>query len=117
MAKKGIFAAFAALLGLGCGADAETVSRAEAMVQEGAILLDVRTPGEFQGGHIEGARNIPVQELSARLGELEEGADVVVYCRSGARSARAAGMLRERGHEVLDLGAMSSWPNADEIVR
>lgn len=84
------------------------VSEARARVAAGATLLDVRTPGEFAEGHIEGAVNIPVQELGARLREVPSGA-VVVYCRSGGRSASAAAMLKARGHEVLDIGPMSAW--------
>lgn len=79
------------------------------LVAEGAILLDVRTPGEFQEGHVEGARNIPVQELGTRLREIPKGASVVVYCRSGGRSAMAAQMLRAQGHSVLDVGPMSAY--------
>ena len=78
-------------------------------VAAGAILLDVRTPGEFAEGHVQGAKNIPVQELQNRLGELPKGADVVVYCRSGARSAMASQMLKGRGHRVLDVGPMSAY--------
>jgi phage shock protein E len=79
------------------------------LVAEGAILLDVRTPAEFNEGHVEGARNIAVQELGGRMREIPSGAKVVVYCRSGGRSAMAAQMLRAQGHTVLDVGAMSSY--------
>lgn len=78
-------------------------------VTNGAVLLDVRTAEEFAAGHIPGARNIPVQELATRMGELEKWRSVVVYCRSGARSATASGMLKKAGHEVLDIGAMGNW--------
>ena len=86
-------------------------SEARALVAKGALLLDVRTPGEFAGGHIEGALNIPVQELGQRLGELGDKArPIVVYCRSGKRSSRAASMLKGAGHSAThDLGAMSRW--------
>ncbi len=78
-------------------------------VAAGATLLDVRTREEFASGHVPGARNIPVQELGARVGELPKGGDVVVYCRSGARSATAAELLRKHGHDVLDIGSMGAW--------
>lgn len=78
-------------------------------VAAGAVLLDVRTPAEFDGGHVEGAKNIPVQELAARAGELPRGAAIVVYCRSGGRSATATQLLRGRGHDVLDVGPMSAY--------
>lgn len=92
-------------------------SSAATLVADGALLLDVRTPGEFADGHVQGALNIPVQELEARVAELDASRPVVVYCRSGNRSGTAATMLRARGFEVTDLGPMSAWPNADEIVR
>jgi len=82
---------------------------ARTLVGEGAFLLDVRTPGEFQTGHIRGAVNIPVQELGRRLSEVPSGKAVVVYCRSGMRSATAARMLSSQGRDVHDLGPMSAW--------
>src|SRR5262249_2068994 len=83
--------------------------RARKMVAEGAVLLDVRTPREFSAGHLEGALNIPVQELAFRMGDLPEGKPVVVYCHMGPRSAVAAAMMRARGIEVLDIGTMAAY--------
>ena len=89
------------------------VSSAEArqLVRAGARLVDVRTPGEFAAGHISGAINIPVQQLDARMSELQpKYAAVVVYCRSGHRSGNAARMLKNAGFvAVRDLGPMSHW--------
>lgn len=82
---------------------------ARQLVAEGALLLDVRTPPEFEGGHLPGATNIPVQELAFRLDEIAAGRKVVVYCRSGARSAVAKKLLESEGHEVLDIGTMAAW--------
>lgn len=82
---------------------------ARALVAEGATLLDVRTPGEFADGHLDGALNVPVQALPAGAAELPKDRPVVVYCRSGRRSAAAAEMLRARGWEVHDLGPQSAW--------
>lgn len=75
-----------------------------------ALLLDVRTPGEFSGGHLEGAVNVPVQELEQRLAEVgPTDRPVVVYCRSGVRSARAAGLLEAAGFtRVHDLGGIGN---------
>lgn len=78
-------------------------------VSEGAVLLDVRTPAEYAEGHLPGAINIPVQELEARTNELPKGSRIVVYCRSGARSARAKSLLEAKGFKVLDLGPMSAY--------
>jgi rhodanese-related sulfurtransferase len=92
---------------------AGTISGQEArqLVEDGAVLVDVRTPEEFQAGHIEGARNIPVGELPQRSSEVgDKSQPVVVYCRSGARSRRAKGLLEDGGFtRVANLGPMSSW--------
>lgn len=84
-------------------------NEAQALVAAGATLLDVRTPEEFAAGHIDGALLVPVDELEGRLTEVSRDRPVVVYCRSGGRSARAASILGEAGYEVHDLGGMSSW--------
>lgn len=78
-------------------------------LERGAPILDVRTPGEFAGGHVRGAMNIPVEQLAKRLTEVPEG-PVVVYCRSGMRSRRARAMLEGAGHEVLDMGRLTAFP-------
>ena len=85
-------------------------SEARARVAEGALLLDVRSREEFAGGHVEGAVNIPVQELGGRLAEVGKAPHgIVVYCRSGARSSAAASLLRSRGFTVVDAGGMSDY--------
>jgi rhodanese-related sulfurtransferase len=82
---------------------------ARSKVEAGAQLVDVRSPGEFASGHIDGALNIPVGSLAARVGELEKERPVVVYCASGMRSASAARRLASDGFEVYDLGSMGAW--------
>ena len=101
---------------LGFGSKGAAAEKAHEWVDAGATLLDVRTPAEFAEGHVRGALNISVQSLGGRLGEVP-GERVVVYCRSGGRSAAATRMLRAAGKEVLDLGAMTSWGRPDDIVR
>lgn len=86
-------------------------AEARKLVAGGAKLLDVRTSGEFGSGHLAGALNIPVDVLAGRLAELgDKDVPVVVYCRSGARSARASQILTAAGfHSVADLGGMHRW--------
>ncbi len=89
----------------------EEVSIMRKAVNDGGLLLDVRTPGEYNGGHLDGALNIPVGDLQGRLQELgpKERA-IVVYCASGGRSGRATKFLRANGfNEVHDLGSLSNW--------
>jgi len=89
---------------------------AHRLVEQGALLLDVRTPQEFAKGHIEGAVNIPhdrVADQIERIGELaggDKGKPIVVYCRSGRRSGLAKHTLTEHGYgRVTNLGGMSDW--------
>ena len=81
------------------------------LVEQGATLLDVRTPAEFGRGHVAGAKNIPVNEVPHRLSEVgPKHKPVVLYCRSGARRATAAQILQQAGFEhVLDIGPMPRW--------
>ncbi|HEX4895150.1 MAG TPA: rhodanese-like domain-containing protein [Solimonas sp.] len=109
-----------ALLLAGPLAAAETASLpvqalAERLAQTpaAATLLDVRTAEEFAAGHIEGALNIPVQELEGRLSELPADAPVIVYCRSGRRATQAAAVLRGRGLTVTEVeGSFLAWQAA-----
>lgn len=92
-------------------APAKAESEAHQLVAKGALLLDVRTPSEFASGHLANAVNIPVQELEQRIGEAgPKDRPIVVYCRSGRRSAMAKSMLEKAGYaKVLDIGPMSNW--------
>lgn len=76
-----------------------SVDRARELILEkpALVILDVRTDSEFREGHIEGAVNIPVGELGGRLGELDRGDEILVYCRTGNRSSTAVGILEENG--------------------
>jgi len=74
------------------------------------LLIDVRTPEEFASGHIDGSVNIPVEEMPGRLDEIPGDAPIVVYCRSGNRSATAARILKNDGYApVYDLGGIQDW--------
>jgi len=78
------------------------------------VLLDVRTPGEFNGplGHMDGAILIPVNELSERVDELEKYKDdeILVYCRSGNRSVHATRFLLDNGYNAINLlGGIKAW--------
>ena len=84
---------------------------AQKLVSEGARLVDVRTPAEFGERHLPGAVNIPLQVLQQRISEVDtKETPVVLYCRSGNRSAQAASMLRAAGFTAVhDLGAIDRW--------
>ena len=76
-------------------------------------LIDVREPSEFEAGHIPAAVNVPLGQVVAGIEELgiAKDAPLIVYCRSGARSANAARLLNAAGFtHVLDLGGIINWP-------
>ena len=76
----------------------------EALPRDGSvILLDTRTPAEYGRGHIEGAVNLPLDELCERLPELERGKPIYVNCHSGLRSYLACRILMQNGFECYNL--------------
>jgi rhodanese-related sulfurtransferase len=89
-------------------------------------VLDVRTPGEYAGGHLQGALNLNVMgpdfpgevDRLVREGTLALDRPVYLYCRSGARSGRAAGLLRRRGFEqAWNVGGLRGLKAAGAKVR
>ena len=77
--------------------------------KHGATLVDVRSAAEFASGGAPGTINIPLQELSGRLGEIPRSAPVVLGCASGTRSGMAKMMLKKNGYErVFNIG---TWRN------
>jgi len=83
-----------------------------ALKQQGAIILDVRTPAEFKSGHIKGAINIPVDQVKANIKKIK-GYDkpVITCCRSGARSGMAAGILKSSGISAWNGGPWQTLQN------
>ena len=71
------------------------------------IIVDVRTESEFETGHVKDAINIPVETIDPSV-NLDKNKTIIVYCRSGKRSANAASMLKQYGYKVYDLGAYES---------
>ena len=77
---------------------------ADKLPRDGTVtLLDTRTPGEYSQGHMDGFRNIPVDELRERLDELEKGKPVYVVCQSGLRSYIASRILEGNGYETYNF--------------
>lgn len=78
------------------------------LVADGAIVLDVRSPGEFSSGHIKGSVNIPVDKLAANLHKLKsKNTPIITCCASGARSAAAKSILKSNGYANVHNGG--SW--------
>ena len=83
------------------------------MDSEDVIILDVRTQEEYNGGHIENALLLPVTDIKDKADEIlaDKDAKILVYCRSGNRSAAASKELISMGYtNVYDFGGISSWP-------
>jgi rhodanese-related sulfurtransferase len=73
-------------------------------------FVDVRTPEEFQLNHIQGFKNIPLQQLPQRMNELSKEKEVVVICQSGIRSRKASSLLKKHGFKVTNVkGGVSAW--------
>jgi rhodanese-related sulfurtransferase len=83
------------------------------LLDQGAILVDVREDAEWRAGHAPGARHIPLSRLPARSRELAPQRTVITACRSGHRSAGAAMILARQGRDVTSLsGGMRAWARA-----
>ena len=93
----------------------------ELINHEDAVVVDVRSIAEFNGGHILNALNIPLNGLKNQLGQLEKRKDrpIILCCRSGSRSGAAVKLLRKSGFEhVRHLrGGMLAWENANLPVK
>jgi rhodanese-related sulfurtransferase len=83
------------------------------LVEEGAIILDVRSKGEFAGGHIKGSINISVDTLKSNLDKLKnKNSPIITCCASGMRSASAKSILQANGYtKVYNGGGWSSLNN------
>ena len=72
-------------------------------LKKGAVIIDVRSPGEFKGGHIQGSKNIPVNEIRSKLEMIRKwNKPVITVCLSGGRSASAKSVLSSAGIEVYN---------------
>lgn len=91
-----------------------TPQEGQRRVQQGALLVDVREQNEFDEIHAEGAQLIALSEFEARAGELPRDRELVMICRSGARSARAGQYLLDQGYSsVVNLaGGTLAWVDA-----
>lgn len=81
------------------------------------VVLDVREQHEWDAGHIEGARHVPLGDVPARVGELDPTVRILVVCHVGGRSARASAWLTQQGYDVVNLaGGMDAWESAGRPV-
>ena len=93
------------LLGLGPKVDYKQ------LLQSGAVIIDVRSKGEYQGGHIKGSLNIPLDTLSNNIAKLKKEKPVITCCASGMRSASAKSILKSKGFEAYNGGGWMTLRN------
>ena len=88
-----------------------TPEQAKMRQDQGAVIVDVREPNEWQEGHVSGAIHIPLGELPQRLGELDASQEIVTVCRGGNRSAFAADALLKAGFPRVHsmAGGTMAW--------
>ena len=94
---------------LGLGGKSESVKE---YMDKGAVIIDVRTVGEFREGHIKNSKNIPLGNIFSKVNEIKRlEKPVIVCCRSGMRSAQAASILKNSGIDVMNGGGWQSLEN------
>ncbi|MCB9252866.1 MAG: rhodanese-like domain-containing protein [Flavobacteriales bacterium] len=86
------------------------------LISNGAIIVDVRTPGEFSGGHIKGSQNIPLDSLNRNLKKLKDkDKAIITCCASGMRSASAKAILKSNGYTNVHNGG--GWTSLQSKIR
>jgi phage shock protein E len=124
---KKVFALIASLLLLaGCSSSAAGVTNmnvsefSKKITEAGVITVDVRTPGEFMTGHIQGAQNIDFESgnFENEISTLDKNGTYAVYCRSGNRSGQAVAIMHDAGfHNVYNLnGGIIDWTNSGMML-
>lgn len=86
----------------------------EEYLKDGAIVIDVRTIEEFNGGHVKASKNIVLNTIPAKVEEIKKlNKKVIAVCRSGARSGQATSFLKQQGIDVINGGP---WQNVDKYI-
>jgi rhodanese-related sulfurtransferase len=87
----------------------------KSIIDEGAFLADVRTPGEFASGHVKGSVNIPLDSVPDQLAKFKNKKNIIVFCRSGARSGQAKLILTQNGFTNVINGG--TWDQVNQFVK
>ncbi|HNU88089.1 MAG TPA: rhodanese-like domain-containing protein [Ferruginibacter sp.] len=99
---------FQQLFGGGASADLKEI------IGKDAFLVDVRTPGEFAGGSVPGAVNIPLDMIPSQLAKFKGKEQIIVFCKSGMRSGQAKGILESNGFKNVVNGG--TWENVKQSL-
>ena len=84
------------------------------IIEQGAFLVDVRTPGEFASGHVRGSVNIPLNTIPAQLSKFKNKKNIIVFCLSGGRSSQAKSILEQNGFTNVINGG--TWNHVNQYV-
>ncbi len=85
------------------------------LIEKGAFLVDVRTPGEFAEGHVKGSVNIPLDRIPSSLNSFKGKENIIVFCRSGNRSGQAKSILEANGYKNVVNGG--TWMQVNQYVK
>ncbi len=106
--RKNIMGLLDAIFGSGSN------EKVKEMLENGAVVIDVRSPGEFQGGHVAGSKNIPLQTIGSKVAEIKKiSKPIVLCCASGNRSGQATSILKGEGVDCENGG---SWMAVNGLV-
>jgi len=84
------------------------------IIEQGAFLVDVRTPGEFSGGNVKGSVNIPLDKIPSQLSKFKNKKNIIVFCLSGGRSGQAKSILEQNGFTNVINGG--TWNHVNQYV-
>jgi phage shock protein E len=84
------------------------------IVNDGAFLVDVRSPLEFSSGKVKGSVNIPVDQIQNNMAKFKDKKNIVVFCRSGIRSSQAKAILERNGFINVTNGG--TWQNVESLL-
>lgn len=87
----------------------------QSIIEKGAFLVDVRTPGEFLDGHVKGSINIPLDSVPNQLAKFKNKENIIVFCRSGARSGQAKNILEQNG--ITNVINGGGWDYVNQFVK
>lgn len=92
-----------------------TTINLQSVIDEGAYLVDVRSPGEFAEGHVKGSVNIPLDRIQNELAKFKNKKNIIVFCRSGNRSSQAKSILEANGVKNVTNGG--TWQQVNQYVK
>ncbi len=87
----------------------------KSIIDEGAFLVDVRTPGEFLDGHVKRSVNIPLNSVQTQLSKFKNKKNIIVFCQGGGRSIQAKNILEQNG--ITNVINGGGWNNVNKFVK